>query len=610
MKEKTERTERLKTIVSALPECPGCYQYLDESGTIIYVGKAKNLKRRVSSYFLKNVNSRKTQLLVSKIHDIKYLTVPTDSDALLLENNLIKKYKPHYNILLKDDKTYPSVCVTNEEFPRVFKTRTIIPRLGTYYGPFSHMGTLNGMLTLINTLYPLRRCRMAISEEGISEGKYKACLQYQIKNCKAPCIARQTKAEYLECVAEVKEILKGNTRNVCERLLRKMEALSAEMRFEEAIEVKKQYEMALAFCEKSEVVSFVNHNIDVFSIADDEKSAFINYLHVANGCINQAFTFEYAKRTEETQEDLLALGIVEMRERYGSKSKEIIVPFPLDVALPDVQFVVPQRGDKRHLLELSMANVRQYKFDKARQAERLNPEQKTTNLLKELQAKLQLEHLPLHIECFDNSNISGADAVAGCVVFKKAKPSKSDYRKYNIRTVSGPDDYASMAEVVFRRYRRMVDEQQSLPNLIIADGGKGQMEVIRKEVEDNLGLNIPIAGLAKDGHHRTSQLLVFNNGEIVTVGIDTKSALFLFLTRIQDEVHRYAIQFHRQKRSKRQIVSELDGIKGIGETTKTALLRHFHSVKRIREASEADLVNLIGKAKAKLIIEGLKNTQN
>ena len=599
------RLERLKRIVLALPESPGCYQYFDGEGTIIYVGKAKNLKRRVSSYFNKTVQTRKTQILVSKIENINYVVVPSDEDALLLENNLIKKYKPRYNILLKDDKTYPSVCVTNEEFPRVFKTRKIIPGVGTYYGPFSHLGTLNNMLELINRIYPLRRCRFTMSSQQIEDGKFKACLEYHIKNCKAPCVGLQSKEEYMESVAEVKEILKGNTRKVCETLLQKMAILSEELRFEEAQELKQKYDLALAFCEKSEVIAQHEHNIDVFSIADDEKSAFINYLHVTHGCINQAFTFEYAKRMEEAPEDLLALGIVEMRERYHRDSKEIIVPFPLEVELKDVIVTVPQRGDKKHLLDLSLANVRQYKFDKAKQAEKLNPEQRSTNLLKELQTKLKLEHLPIHIECFDNSNIQGAEAVAGCVVFKRAKPAKSEYRKYIIKTVEGPDDYASMAEVVYRRYKRLIDEAGELPNLIIADGGKGQMGIIKHVLENELQLQIPIAGLAKDGKHRTSELLTYQDGQIVTVGVEMKSALFQFLTRIQDEVHRYAIQFHRDKRSKAQVASELDQIKGVGAATKTALLRQFKSVKRIREASEEAIAEVVGKAKAKIIKEAL-----
>ena len=617
-----KKQEQLKNIVLNLREKPGCYQYFDKEGTIIYVGKAKNLKRRVSSYFLKNQVSRKTQVLVSKIHDIQYIIVNSDEDALLLENNLIKKYKPRYNILLKDDKTYPSVCVTNEEFPRIFKTRKIIPGAGTYYGPFSHAATLNNMLELINRLYPLRRCRQAITKDRINEGKLKSCLEYHIKNCKAPCIGLQSHEEYMHDVAEVHEILKGNTRSICQKLLDKMQVLASEMKFEEAETVKKKYLLALEFCEKSEVIANYSHDIDVFSIADDEKSAYINYLHVTNGCINQAFTFEYSKRTEETPEDLLSLGIVEMRQRFKSHSKEIVIPFPINTELSDVTFTIPQRGDKKHLLDLSIANVRQYKFDKAKQAERLNPEQRTTNLLKELQQKLKLPKLPMHIECFDNSNIQGADAVAACVVFKQAKPSKKDYRKYNIKTVEGPDDYASMAEVVFRRYSPLLPSEKQAelgishdttdhsehitPNLIIADGGKGQMEIIRKIVHEKLNLDIPIAGLAKDGKHKTSELLAYNNGQIVTIGIESNSPLFLFLTRIQDEVHRFAIQFHREKRSKRQISSELDNIKGIGETTKNTLLKHFKSVNRIKQASVEELSDVIGQTKAKLIKENLK----
>lgn len=602
-----ERIARLKTIVAALPESPGCYQYFDSEGTIIYVGKAKNLKRRVSSYFLKNVNSRKTQILVSKICDINYVVVPTDEDALLLENNLIKQHKPRYNILLKDDKTYPSVCVTNEAYPRVFKTRKVYPGVGTYYGPFSHQGTLNNMLELINRMYQPRRCRMPMSQNGVEEGKYKACLEYHIHNCKAPCIGRQSRDDYMACIAEVKEILRGNTRTVCERLMLQMQKLSEEMKFEEALELKKRYDLAIEFCEKSEVIASHTPTVDVFSIADDDRSSFINYLHVTNGCINQAYTFEYAKRMDETPEDMLALGIVEMRKRFGSNAKEIIVPFHLDIEMNGLIFTVPLKGDKKHLLDLSLANVRQYKFDKAKQAEKLNPEQRSTNLLRELQKKLQLQHLPLHIECFDNSNTQGNDAVAGCVVFKKAKPSKNDYRRYIIKTVTGPDDYASMAEVVERRYRRIIEEKGELPNLIITDGGKGQMEVVRRVVKERLQLTIPIAGLAKDGRHRTSELLAYSPEGIVTVGIEMTSPLFQFLTRIQDEVHRFAITFHREKQSKRLVASELDSIKGIGDVTKMALLKKWKSVKRIKDASGEELAEVIGKAKARLIIEYFNN---
>lgn len=596
-----ERIARLKNIVLNMPECPGCYQYMDGSGTIIYVGKAKNLKRRVSSYFVNGAKTRKTQILVSKIEDINYVVVPTDEDALLLENNLIKKYKPRYNILLKDDKTYPSVCVTNEYLPRVFKTRKVYNSGGTYFGPYSHTGTLNNLLELIAKMYPLRRCRMPITEESIKKGKHKECLEYHIKNCKAPCVGMQTREEYMESVADVKEILKGNTRSVCDHLMQKMRLLSEEMRFEEAQELKRKYDMALEFCEKSEVIAHSYHNLDVFSIADDEKSSYINYLHVTNGCINQAFTFEFKKRMDERPEDMLALGIAEMRSRYNSHSKEIIVPFPIEVELKGVEITVPSRGEKKHLLDLSLANVSQYKFDKMKQAEKLNPEQRSVNLLKSLKEKLKLDKLPLQIECFDNSNISGSDAVAGCVVFKKAKPSRSDYRKYSIKTVEGPDDYASMSEVVYRRYSRAVEEGSPLPDLIITDGGKGQMEVVRRVVEDELNLDIPIAGLAKDNRHRTSELL-FGNPP-ATIGLDIKSPLFQFLTRIQDEVHRYAITFHRDKRSKRQIASELDEIKGIGKETKSKLLKHFKSVKRIKEASLEALTDAVGKSKASVIFQ-------
>ncbi len=604
MGKEEERLARLKNIVLNLPELPGCYQYFDENKNIIYVGKAKNLKRRVSSYFLKTAKSRKTEILVSKIQDINYVIVPTDEDALLLENNLIKKFKPRYNILLKDDKTYPSVCVTNEHFPRVFKTRKILNDGSTYYGPFSHAGTLNNMLELIKKMYPLRRCRMPMTEEMIRKNKFQTCLEYHIKNCKAPCIGLQSRDEYMESVKEVREILKGNTRIVCEKMMKEMQTLAEEMRFEEAAELKRKYDLALEFCEKSEVIAHSYHNIDVFSIADDENSAYINFLHVTNGCINQAFTFEYKKRVDETAEDMLALGIVEMRERYNSNSKEIIVPFPIDVELKDIETTVPQRGDKKHLLDLSLANVRQFKFDKMKQAEKLNPEQRSVNLMKELQQKLGLPKLPMHIECFDNSNISGTDAVAGCVVFKKAKPSKSDYRKYNIKTVEGPDDYASMSEVVHRRYSRAIAENTPLPDLIIADGGKGQMEVIRRVVEDELHLNIPIAGLAKDNRHRTSELLYGFPQQ--TIGIEMTSPLFKFLTRIQDEVHRYAITFHRDKRSKHQIASELDTIKGIGEVSKSLLLNKFKSVKRIKEASESEIAEVIGAAKAKILLSAFE----
>lgn len=606
MSKEEERLARLKNIVLNMPELPGCYQYFDKDKEIIYVGKAKNLKRRVSSYFLKTAKSRKTEILVSKIEDINYVIVPTDEDALLLENNLIKKFKPRYNILLKDDKTYPSVCVTNEYFPRVFKTRKILNDGSTYYGPFSHAGTLNNMLNLIKQMYPLRRCRMPMTDEMIRKGKFQTCLEYHIKNCKAPCVGLQSREDYMESVKEVREILKGNTRIICDKMLKRMQKLAEEMRFEEAAELKKKYDLALEFCEKSEVIANSYHNMDVFSIVEDDNSAYINFLHVTNGCINQAYTFEYKKRLDETAEEVLCLGIVEMRERFKSNSKEIIVPFEIDTELKDVEITVPQRGDKKHLLDLSLANVRQFRFDKLKQAEKLNPEQRSVNLMKELQRKLNLEKLPMHIECFDNSNISGSDAVAGCVVYKKAQPAKSEYRKYNIKTVVGPDDYASMSEVVYRRYSRAIAEGTPLPDLIIADGGKGQMEVIRQVIEDELHLNIPIAGLAKDNRHRTSELLYGFPQK--TIGIEMNSPLFKFLTRIQDEVHRYAITFHRDKRSKRQIASELDSIKGIGPTTKTLLLTEFKSVKRIKEAPAEAIAKVIGPAKTKVLLEALLHT--
>ena len=603
MSKEEERLARLKNIVLNMPELPGCYQYFDKDKEIIYVGKAKNLKRRVSSYFLKTAKSRKTEILVSKIQDINYVIVPTDEDALLLENNLIKKFKPRYNILLKDDKTYPSVCVTNEYFPRVFKTRKILNDGSTYYGPFSHAGTLNNMLNLIKQMYPLRRCRMPMTDEMVRKGKFQTCLEYHIKNCKAPCVGLQSREDYMESVKEVREILKGNTRIICDKMLKRMQELAEEMRFEEAAELKKKYDLALEFCEKSEVIANSYHNMDVFSIVEDDNSAYINFLHVTNGCINQAYTFEYKKRLDETAEELLCLGIVEMRERFKSNSKEIIVPFEIDTELKDIEITVPQRGDKKHLLDLSLANVRQFRFDKLKQAEKLNPEQRSVNLMKELQRKLNLEKLPMHIECFDNSNISGSDAVAGCVVYKKAQPAKSEYRKYNIKTVVGPDDYASMSEVVYRRYSRAIAEGTPLPDLIIADGGKGQMEVIRQVIEDELHLNIPIAGLAKDNRHRTSELLYGFPQK--TIGIEMNSPLFKFLTRIQDEVHRYAITFHRDKRSKRQIASDLDSIKGIGPATKTLLLREFKSVKRIKEAPAEAIAKVIGPAKTKVLLDAL-----
>jgi excinuclease ABC subunit C len=593
----------LKGIVANLPEKPGIYQYLNAEGTIIYVGKAKNLKKRVYSYFSKEHEPGKTRVLVSKIADIRYIVVNTEEDALLLENNLIKKYKPRYNVLLKDDKTYPSICVQNEYFPRIFRTRKIIRNGSSYYGPYSHIPS---MYAVIKHLYPLRTCSLNLTPENIRAGKFNVCLEYHIKNCAGPCIGLQSQEEYLKNIDEIKEILKGNTQEISRMLLEKMQTLAGEMKFEEAQKIKEKYLLIENYRSKSEVVSAVLHNIDVFSIEeDDSNSAFINYLHITNGAINQAFTFEYKKKLNESKEELLTLGIIEMRERYKSRSREIIVPFELDLELNNVVFTVPQRGDKKKLLDLSILNVKQYKADRMKQAEKLNPEQRSMRLMKEIQQELHLERPPLQIECFDNSNIQGSDAVAACVVFKKAKPSKKDYRKYNIKTVVGPDDYASMKEVVKRRYQRAIEESSPLPDLIITDGGKGQMEVVREVIEDELGLNIPIAGLAKDNRHRTSELLFGFPPQ--TIGIKQHTPLFRLLTQIQDEVHRFAISFHRDKRSKRQVASALDSIKGIGEKTKTALLKEFKSVKRIKEASLEDISAIIGEAKAKTVKEGLNN---
>ena len=598
-------SEYLKGIVSNLPERPGIYQYLNAEGPIIYVGKAKNLKRRVYSYFSKEHQPGKTRILVSKIADIRYIVVNSEEDALLLENNLIKKYKPRYNVLLKDDKTYPSICVQNEYFPRVFKTRRIIRNGSSYYGPYSHSPSMHAVLDLIKHLYPLRTCNLNLSPENIRAGKFNVCLEYHIKNCAGPCIGLQSQEEYLKNIAEIKEILKGNTQEISRLLYERMQDLAAEMKFEEAQKVKEKYALIENYRSKSEVVSSVLHNIDVFSIEEDgEKSAFINYLHITNGAINQAFTFEYKKKLNETKEELLTLGIIEMRERYKSASREIIVPFDIEIELNDVTFTIPQRGDKKKLLELSLLNVKQYKADRMKQAEKLNPEQRSMRLMKEIQQELHLDRLPMQIECFDNSNIQGTDAVAACVVFKKAKPSKSDYRKYNIKTVVGADDYASMKEVVRRRYQRAIEEESPLPDLIITDGGKGQMEVVRQVMEE-LQLDIPIAGLAKDRKHRTSEVLFGFPPQ--TIGIKQHSPLFRLLEQIQDEVHRFAITFHRDKRSKRQVASALDNIKGIGEKTKTALLKEFKSVKRIKEATIEEVSAIIGESKAKIIKEGLDN---
>lgn len=601
--EELSTNEYLRGIVLNLPSTPGIYQYLNKEGVIIYVGKAKNLKRRVYSYFSKEHQSAKTRILVSKIADIRYIVVNTEEDALLLENNLIKKYKPRYNVLLKDDKSYPSICVSNEYFPRIFKTRQIIRNGSTYYGPYSHIPSMQAVLDLIKKLYPLRTCHLAITPENIRQGKFNVCLEYHIKNCKGPCIGMQSHDEYMDNIAQVKEILKGNTQAISDALMKEMMSLAEEMKFEEAQKVKEKYELIESYRAKSEVVSSILHNIDVFSIEMDENSAYINYLHITNGCINQAFTFEYKKRLNETKEELLQLGIIEMRERYKSCSREIIVPFELDMELNNVTFTIPQRGDKKHLLELSLLNVKQYKVDRLKQAEKLNPEQRSVRLLKEIQEQLQMDKMPMHIECFDNSNIQGSDAVAACVVFKKARPSKKDYRKYNIKTVVGPDDYASMQEVVRRRYSRILEEQGELPDLILTDGGKGQMEVVRQVIEDELKLQIPIAGLAKNNKHRTSEVLF--GFPPMTIGIKQGTPLFHLLENIQDEVHRFAITFHRDKRSKSQIASALDGIKGIGEKRKTALLKEFKSVARIKQATIEELAAVIGEAAAKSVKETL-----
>lgn len=603
-KEKAIANDYLRSIVMNLPETPGIYQYLDSEGTIIYVGKAKNLKRRVYSYFAKEHESRKTRVLVTRIADIRYIVVNTEEDALLLENNLIKKYRPRYNVLLKDDKSYPSICVSNEYFPRVFKTRKLIRDGSTYFGPYSHVPSMMAMLELIKRLYPLRTCNLALTPENIAAEKFKVCLEYHIKNCKGPCIGAQSHEEYMKSIAEIREILKGNTQSISNALMEEMQKLAEELRFEEAQKVKEKYELIENYRSKSEVVSSVIHNIDVFSIETDESSAYINYLHITNGCVNQAFTFEYKMRVNESKEELLQLGIVEMRERYQSQSKEIIVPFELDMEMNGVTFTVPQRGDKKHLLELSLLNVKQYKVDRLKQAEKLNPEQRSARLMKEIQTQLGLDRLPVHIECFDNSNIQGSDAVAACVVFRKTKPSKKEYRKYNIKTVTGPDDYASMQEVVRRRYTRILEEQGELPDVILTDGGKGQMEVVRQVIEDELHLNIPIVGLAKDNRHRTSEVLF--GFPPLTIGIKQGTPLFHLLEQIQDEVHRFAITFHRDKRSKSQVASALDSIKGIGEKRKSDLLRTFKSVARIRKASLQEIAAVIGEAAAINVKEALK----
>ena len=603
--ENEKRLERLKQIVGSMPEKPGSYQFYDKDGTIIYVGKAKRLKSRVSSYFHTEVDRYKTKVLVSKIENLTYTVVNTEEDALLLENSLIKKYNPKYNVLLKDGKTYPSICITNEYFPRIFKTRQINKKWGTYFGPYSHVPSMYAVLDLIKDLYHPRTCQQPLKMDEIERGKYKVCLDYHIKKCGGPCIGKQSHEDYIKNINQAKEILKGNTRGILRQMREEMMALAEDLKFEEAEAIKKKYELILGFCAKSEVVSHTIDNVDVMSITNDGATAFINYIHVSNGCINQSFTFEYKKKLEETDEELLSLGIAEMRERFKSHSKEIILPMALDIELEGVTITVPQRGDKKTLLDLSIMNGKQYKFDRLKQKEKLNPEQKSVRLMTELQQLLKLPRLPYQIECFDNSNISGTNAVAACVVFKKMKPSKNDYRKYNIKSVVGPDDYASMKEVVRRRYERLRDENERMPDLIITDGGKGQMEVVREVIEDELKLNIPIAGLAKDNRHRTNELLY--GFPAVTIGIKTDSELFHVLTRIQDEVHRFAITFHRDKRSKAALHSELDDIKGIGPKTKETLLKIFKSVKNIREASSEELSKAIGESKAKLIREYFEN---
>ena len=602
--EDEKRIKRLKEIVGSMPEKPGSYQYYDIHGTIIYVGKAKKLKSRCSSYFHSEVDHYKTKVLVSKIHNITYTVVNTEAEALLLENQLIKKFQPRYNVLLKDGKTYPSIAVTKEYLPRIFKTRHIDRKGAIYFGPYSHIPTLNGLLELFRNLYPIRRCHQPMNKEGVENGKYKLCLEYHMKNCLGPCVGYQTHEEYMQYIEAAIRILKGDTASLRREMLKQMQELAEQMRFEEAEVVKRRYNLITSHQEKSVVITGANHNIDVFNIEDDEHVAYINYLHVVEGAINQAFTFEYKKKLDESKEELIVRGIMDMRDKWGSEAREIVVPFPVELPLNDVEISIPTRGDKRHLLELSAMNVKQYKLDRLKQQDKLNPEQKAVRLMKEIKEHLHLPSLPMQIECFDNSNISGTDAVAGCVVFKKCKPSKADYRKYIIKTVAGPDDYASMKEVVRRRYSRLKEESSPLPDLIITDGGAGQMGVVREVIEGELGLNIPIAGLAKDDRHRTHELLYGNPP--MTIALKKESALFRLLTQIQDEVHRYAISFHRDKRSKSQLHSELDAVPGIGPKTKQALLKAFKSVKRIREASVEELIKVVGEAKTKAIKEYFK----
>ena len=601
--EKDKREEYLRGIVLNLPESPGCYQYLDDKGVIIYVGKAKNLKRRVSSYFNKEQQSLKTRLLVAKIADIRYIVVNSEADALLLENNLIKQHKPRYNVLLKDDKTYPSICVTREYFPKIFKTRKINREYGRYFGPYTNAGALNALLKLIKELFPLRTCNLNITPEGVCNGKYNCCLEYQIKNCCAPCIAKISKDDYCKYIDEVVSILKGDIRVLQDKMVSEMKEKASNLEFEAAAEIKKRYDLIENFRTRSEVVSATLNNIDVFNIESDEKSAFINFLHIKNGCISQAFTIEYSKKLDESDEDLISMGIVELRERFDSNAKEIILPFFLELPIEDVTVTVPQKGEKARLLALSKLNVKQYKADRMKHDDKLNPEQKSVRLMKEVQELLHLEKLPVIIESFDNSNTQGTDPVSACIVFRKLKPSKKDYRKYNIKTVDGPDDYASMREVVGRRYRRIVEEGGELPNVIFADGGKGQMDAILSVVRDELGLDIPVLGLVKNSKHRTSEVITAN-GDII--GLKQGTMLFRLLSQVQDEVHRFAITFHRDKRSKRQVASELDSVKGIGEKTKQMLLTHFKSVKGVKEASMEELVAVIGKSKAEIISNAFK----
>ena len=601
--ERTIREEQLKNIVNNLPDSPGCYQYLDNSGVIIYVGKAKNLKRRVSSYFNKEQQSLKTKLLVSKIADIRYIVVNSEADALLLENNLIKQHKPRYNILLKDDKTYPSLCISNDYFPKVFKTRRIVKGAGRYFGPYTNSGALHALTSLIKELYPLRSCNLKITPEAVRSGKFNICLEYQIHNCCAPCVGKISHEEYSKYIAEISAILKGDIRILQETLIAEMREKAGKMEFEEAQKIKERYELIENFRTRSEVVSSSLNNLDVFSVESDEKNAFINFLHITNGCINQAFTIEYQKKLDESDEEILIMGIVELRERFKSTAKEIILPFAVELPIEGVTTTLPQKGEKARLLALSKLNVKQYRADRLKQEDKLNPEQKTTRLLKEIQQELHLEKLPITIECFDNSNIQGEDAVAACVVFRKLKPSKKEYRKYNIKTVQGPDDYASMREVAERRYRRIIEENGELPTLIIADGGKGQMGALREIVEEKLGLKIPIVGLVKDGKHRTSELITSDGA---TIGLKQNTSLFRLMTQIQDEVHRFAITFHRDKRSKRQIASELDNVKGIGPKSKQLLLQHFKSVKCIKEATQEEVAAVIGNAKAEILLKTIK----